>query len=269
MSREEIDNINTIKTNCISCNKIQKHSELKQEGLRKSHKAILCPVCGLRSVSPIPVNESGGEFYKDSKGVSYSNGFGFKTILRKIWINVRLKPAANQLIKHLRYGKILIIGAGDGTLIRLIEDKCKNNQYSIFALELSNTDYLFLKEKGINIKQSTLESAAFPENSFDAVLATHVFEHIPNIVDIFAEIRKILKPDGIFIASVPSESALSMRLGIKKNWRDLGLCGHLYSFNKINFPKLFSNYGFKLMTAKETLIVPQIIVVGKNIKKTT
>jgi SAM-dependent methyltransferase len=220
-------------------------------------------------VYPISVNESGGEFYKDSKGVSYNKGFGFRTILRRIWINIRLKPAANQLIKHLSYGKILVIGAGDGTLIRLINNKGKKNKYSIFALELSNTDYLFLKEKGINIQQSTLEDVAFPENSFDAVLATHVFEHIPNILDIFAEIRKILKPDGIFIASVPSESALSMKLGIKKNWRDLGLWGHLYSFNKINFPKLFSNYGFKLMATKETLIVPQIIAVGKNIKEIT
>jgi|GEM_PF-5689921 len=265
MLRDKLTN-NKIQKFCIVCNKIQTHTEFKQAGLRISHKAILCPACGLRSIHPLSIDESGGECYKDSKGVSFIRGSAFKRILRRIWINIRLKPVADQLKTHLTYGKILIIGAGDGTLIRLIENGNKENRYSILALELSTADYLFLKEKGVDVRQSTVEDANLNEDSFDAVLATHVFEHIPNIVDVLTTIKKILKPDGILIASVPSESAVAMKLGIRRHWRDLGLCGHLYSFNKKNFPKLLSNCGFELISAKETLLVPQVIVVGSNTK---
>lgn len=43
----------------------------------------------------------------------------------------------------------------------------------------------------------------FPNDRFDTVLAFEVFEHIVNLEEIFSEITRILKPDGMLCFTVP------------------------------------------------------------------
>jgi SAM-dependent methyltransferase len=43
----------------------------------------------------------------------------------------------------------------------------------------------------------------FPDNSFDSVLATEVFEHVFRLDDTLQEINRVMKPGGRFLISVP------------------------------------------------------------------
>ncbi len=43
----------------------------------------------------------------------------------------------------------------------------------------------------------------FADNSFDKVICAEVLEHIPNYQAMLLEVRRVLKPGGIFAASVP------------------------------------------------------------------
>lgn len=43
----------------------------------------------------------------------------------------------------------------------------------------------------------------FPDASFDRIICSEVLEHVPDPDAVLAEISRILKPDGLFIASVP------------------------------------------------------------------
>lgn len=43
----------------------------------------------------------------------------------------------------------------------------------------------------------------FDDNTFDRIVCSEVLEHVPDPEAVLAEIRRILKPDGIFVASVP------------------------------------------------------------------
>lgn len=47
----------------------------------------------------------------------------------------------------------------------------------------------------------------FEDNSFDTVLATHVFEHITNLVPLVLDVRRILKPGGHLVAVTPYGSS--------------------------------------------------------------
>ena len=43
----------------------------------------------------------------------------------------------------------------------------------------------------------------FPDASFDVVVANQVFEHVPDPPRVLPEIRRVLKPDGAFVATFP------------------------------------------------------------------
>jgi SAM-dependent methyltransferase len=52
----------------------------------------------------------------------------------------------------------------------------------------------------------------FEDASFDRVLAIHVLEHLPDLPAALAEIRRLLKPGGRFVAVIPCEGGLAYGL---------------------------------------------------------
>ena len=53
-----------------------------------------------------------------------------------------------------------------------------------------------------------LQSLSFNDNSFDVVLSTEVFEHIPDAYDAFKEVYRVLKRGGRHIFTVPFDAAV-------------------------------------------------------------
>jgi SAM-dependent methyltransferase len=79
--------------------------------------------------------------------------------------------------KNRRYDALL---AGTVTAVDLVADTTKNVAYA-------NLD----------------EQLPFPEASFDGVLCIEVLEYVHDIQHAFSELRRVLKPGGILIASIP------------------------------------------------------------------
>jgi 2-polyprenyl-3-methyl-5-hydroxy-6-metoxy-1,4-benzoquinol methylase len=64
-----------------------------------------------------------------------------------------------------------------------------------------------------NLHVGTLSDLAFPSSSFDVVYAAQVFEHLPHPAEELAEIRRILRPNGVLYVDVPNYRTLSIVLG--------------------------------------------------------
>jgi ubiquinone/menaquinone biosynthesis C-methylase UbiE len=54
-----------------------------------------------------------------------------------------------------------------------------------------------------------------PSATYDAVFANYVFEHLPNIDGAIAEVRRVLKPGGLCVVSVPNPSAPQFRIAAR------------------------------------------------------
>lgn len=54
-----------------------------------------------------------------------------------------------------------------------------------------------------SIQCQDVQSMTFPDNNFDIVTCTEVFEHVPNDIKGFSEVHRVLKPCGVFIFTVP------------------------------------------------------------------
>lgn len=89
--------------------------------------------------------------------------------------------------KHLR--RIMDYGAGHGvTVFELAEQ----------GFDIVGVDP-YSPSGDERILRKHLKELNFPDNSFDGIFAIETMEHIPNVLEIFAELRRILKPGGVLL----------------------------------------------------------------------
>jgi ubiquinone/menaquinone biosynthesis C-methylase UbiE len=58
---------------------------------------------------------------------------------------------------------------------------------------------------GLEVVNSTIEEAPFPDDSFDVIHMSHVLEHLPDPVSALARVARLLRPDGRVVIEVPNE----------------------------------------------------------------
>jgi SAM-dependent methyltransferase len=85
------------------------------------------------------------------------------------------------------------------------------------------------RELGLKVFHGMLHDARYPDAVFDSVSMYHVLEHTPDPVEVLAECRRILKPDGELVVGVPNfESRVRGLVGWC--WSALDLPRHLHHF---------------------------------------
>ncbi len=128
--------------------------------------------------------------------------------------------------------RILEIGAGTGANFQFYPpSECAvASEISIKMLELASR-----KTNEIRLVQANAETLPFAVNSFDAVFATLVFCSIPKPENAFAELRRIVKPNG--------------RIVLLEHVRPKGLLGFVFDFLNIFTVALIEDH-FNRKTAK-------------------
>jgi len=118
--------------------------------------------------------------------------------------------------QQIKKWMVLDFGSGLGNNLKTL----KKFFSQIVAVDVNRNALNFSKKKyGNKISYILLKSWKFPfkNKTFDLVLATEVFEHIPNQEKIMEEIERVIKNDGYFILSSPNYFNLT---GIIKKFKD-------------------------------------------------
>jgi SAM-dependent methyltransferase len=103
-----------------------------------------------------------------------------------------------RLIKHHARGRLLDIGCGVMPYRPLIEPLV--DSYEGFDIE-ARTD-------NVNYLGDIQDMRSVPSDTFDTAICLEVLEHVPDPFRAAAEIRRVLKPGGVLIASTPHLSRL-------------------------------------------------------------
>ncbi len=97
-------------------------------------------------------------------------------------------------------GTLLDVGCGGSPYRQLLNPQCnyigidiKNNAYFVTGTS-NNNEILSFDENG---------NIPLPNNYVDAILCTEVFEHVFNYEQLIQEIRRVLKPEGKLIVTIP------------------------------------------------------------------
>ncbi len=104
------------------------------------------------------------------------------------------------------------IGSGGGHVLRMFPDA------RLTAVDVSgvflNTARRNLRGYDVRFLQGELDRLALPAASFDRVICTEVLEHTRDPAAILAEIRRILRPGGVAVITVPNDPLILRLKGV-------------------------------------------------------
>ena len=208
---------------------------------------VKCRQCGFIYTNPriISLSESEVDYYNDPEKYLSSVSDDPSRIFDKT-LNL-----IEKFTKHT--GKLLDVGAAKGEFLAA----AKKRGWEVSGVEPSGNFVKYAKEKyGINIKNSFLEEANFPENSFDVVTLNMMLEHAENPHNLLQIINKILKKTGLLYIEVPNMNSGLLKL-INLYYRFKGKYWsaflsplhppyHCYGYQKSSLINLCSLNGFKI-----------------------
>lgn len=160
-------------------------------------------------------------------------------------------------------GKVLDVGCGTATLLNLLV----NMGYEAYGIDISEKNITELERKfpKIEFKKGSITDIHFDDEYFDYIFATEVLEHIleQDLTNGLKEIRRVLKPNGKFIITVPYREELQEII-----CPDCGAVfvpsQHLRSFDENSMKALLEKVGFKLLYCK---LVPKLPTAKSFLKK--
>ena len=202
----------------------------------RSGTLVKCSQCGLYYASPrdasiiqaVLTNNTRTELCEAKKLNYKGRVMEFKTYVHMI---NRLKPAK---------GKLLDIGCYEGNFL----EQAKAGGWECYGVEPEIGAARYANEQlHLNVKQCVIEKAEFEDNCFDAITILATLEHVPDPRNLLVEVKRILKPDGVLLVSVPTIPAYLPI--IRSKWR-MFIGDHYYFFTDESLQKLLEKVGFKL-----------------------
>ncbi len=153
------------------------------------------------------------------------------------WFTSRLKRA----FRGTRPMRLIDIGCGQGDLLYLLR---LDSDFNAIGLDLSVVPVMYCRKLGLDVKVGTLQEQSFEEESFDAVTALNLIEHVPDPVAELREMNRALVPGGLLASRVPCVTHIRARMsGI--NWDQFNPPRHLWYFSPETFGRLLQMTGFE------------------------
>lgn len=145
-------------------------------------------------------------------------------------------------------GRLLEIGCGSGADLLSMKDKGWDVVGVDFdALAVSNAT-----NKGLDVRLGQLSNQGFADESFDAIVMSHVIEHVPDPGKLAKECLKMLKRDGILVLLTPNaDSAMHSRYG--SNWVCIDVPRHLQVFTPGSLSALAERAGFRSVVTSTSM----------------
>jgi SAM-dependent methyltransferase len=203
---------------------------------------VRCGGCGLVQMNPQPLAEEVGRRYGDDY-------LEYELANEKPFLELQLLALGDagfwDLEEELKSRlapvrpRVLDCGCAAGTLLKELRDR----GWDCAGVEICPAEAEYARrERGLDVRSLALEENRFPGASFDAVLASHLIEHLNSPAAFVSEVRRILAPGGFFIVTTPNIDGFQARL-FRGRWRS-AIFDHLYLFSVKTLSRLLEQAGF-------------------------
>lgn len=226
-------------------------------GTGETFTVVRCEGCGLFRTDPRPTRAERGRYYPehytayqatDGDGEPWL-GAGVKGIVRRWTLTAQygyplddLGGALRWLIPWLtrplrgRYvefppfrpgGRLVEVGCATGHRLALL----RRLGWEVQGVEISEQACRSAKARyGLEVFCGELEEAGLPAASADAVVMSHVVEHLHDPVATLREVKRILRPAGVVVMETPNARSLA-RWIFGDCWYEWEVPRHLFLFD--------------------------------------
>jgi len=147
-----------------------------------------------------------------------------------------------------RIGRLLEIGCGSGSFLAGMRDlgwEVEGIDLDPVAIDGARRQY------GLEVRHGLFEDEEYPLERFDAVVMSHVIEHVYDPLALLAKCSRILRPGGRIVLLTPNiESLGHSRFGA--SWVHLDPPRHLHLFSLATLREMAERNGFGITTLRST-----------------
>ncbi len=136
-------------------------------------------------------------------------------------------------------GQLLEVGFGSARALRVLTEL----GWNAIGLEQDQTAVALAIERGGQAIRGSVSDSIHERESFDAVVASHVIEHLLDIHKFFRDVHRLLKPKGVVSFYTPNIESHS-HAHFKSNWFPLDPPRHICLFTARALRSLLANHGF-------------------------
>lgn len=142
--------------------------------------------------------------YSEIYDVKYHNAVAYKLMDQRLidWMKSHLDNR-NGL-------KILDLGCGPGSMISYLR-QIGNAEICGIDISPAFVDIAKKRHPEVEFKVGDAEVIPYADATFDAVLCSGMLHHIPDLEQVFSEIQRVLKPNGLMFAREPNEDNFAAR----------------------------------------------------------
>jgi SAM-dependent methyltransferase len=146
--------------------------------------------------------------------------------------------------------RLLDVGAGSGGLAFWREYLLPiRSDISMFAVDMNKGEY-FDRYQGFQVCNLDNDAISFEDDTFDALLASHVLEHVQRPAELVAQFSRKLKKGGVCYLEVPAWHSKALPK------RD--------AFTGLGWPMTISNF-FDDCTHRETFTLDELVRLGEDV----
>jgi SAM-dependent methyltransferase len=200
-----------------------------------SFRYVRCARCGLVQINPQPSPASIAARYGEAHGADY---LAYEKANEKAFLRLQELALEDAGFFDTEPGRALDVGCATGALLHALAGR----GWTVTGVELSGPQAAYCRERGLDVRTGALEENSFPPASFDAVLASHLIEHLNNPGNFVREVGRILKRGGRFYVTTPNIAGFQAKL-FRSRWRS-AIFDHLYLFSAKTLRALLEGAGF-------------------------
>ena len=200
-----------------------------------------CAACGVGFVWPQPHEELLQSFYDAHYWADYMGDERPLYYRPELCSHIFKRQAQcfDRIMKGRREARVLDIGSGDGTMLRLLADIGYKN---VLGIDINETNARRARELlGVQVEAAAF--LAFDEGGWDAITLWAVIEHLSDPVSYLRHARKLLKPGGMFILMTGDNASAQARVqGVLDMW--VYPPEHLFYFTRRSLRSLYGEAGY-------------------------
>jgi 2-polyprenyl-3-methyl-5-hydroxy-6-metoxy-1,4-benzoquinol methylase len=218
-------------------------------GIDGEFRMVRCLDCGLHYLNPQPTQAELVRYYPEEYDPFALPAPGRLSAWQRRSLSYGLRKRCRAVTRYKEAGRLLEVGCATGLFLDAMR---ASGRWLVQGVEVSEPAVRQAREQfGLDVYHGSLEEAGLPTAVYDAVAMWDVLEHVPQPRETVREVRRVLKPDGVFVLRAPVLDGWDRRL-LGEFWAGWDAPRHLTAFSRQTLHTLLSQADLRVLRAAST-----------------